>query len=248
VRSHTVIEAVGRPDGSTAVPRMLDSDQIGVRLTSPGRPGRPTVVHLIGTAAGPLGGDDMRVSVRVAAGARLEVRGSAATIALPGGASTAGEAGRYAIDLEVEDGGELVFAPEPTVVCARADLRSTTTALLAGSARLRIDERVGLGRHGEEGGDWTGRLVIVRDGLPLVRTTLSATQLRSAAVGARAILSLFASDPDGDCAFSASTSGTAVATPLARGGLLVTAFGPSIITALADRDRAEAASLVPLPA
>lgn len=243
MQSHALIEAALRPDGSTAVPRMLDSDQIGVRLTTPGRPNQATVVHLIGTAAGPLGGDDMRVSVRVGAGARLVVRGSAATIALPGGAATAGAPGRYTIGLEVEDGAELVFEPEPTVVCARADLRSTTTATLRGTARLRLDERVALGRHGEAGGAWSGRLAVTRDGVPLVRTSLSSTRLLAAAPGTRAILSLFTSDPQAGTRLVAGTHGDAVATPLARGGLLITAYGESISTALADRVGAENAAL-----
>ena len=104
MRSHALIEAARRADGSTALTRMVDSDHLGVRLTAPGRPGTPSVVHLIGTAAGPLGEDDVRVSVLVRAGARLVVRGSAATLALPGGAATAGAPGRYTIDLEIEDG------------------------------------------------------------------------------------------------------------------------------------------------
>lgn len=248
MRSHTLIEARLREDGATALVRMLDGDQVGVRLTTPGRAHHPdgsglpddsrpsgtaATVHLIGTAAGPLGGDDLRITVRVGAGARLVVRGCAATLALPGNAGSAGAPGHYRVDLEVEDGAELDFAPEPTVVCAGADLRSATTVTLHGSGRVRLDERVVLGRHGEPGGDWTGRLSATRDGVPLLRTSLDATLLREAAPGTRAVLSLFDSDPPPPA--RAGTAGRAVATPLARGGLLVTAFGPTVSGALAER-------------
>lgn len=134
----------------------------------------------------------------------------------------------------------------------RADLIARTRVEVRGSGRVRLDERVVLGRHGEPGGAWSGRLEVLRDDLPVLRTTLTARQLLDAAPGTRAVLTLIDTGPSGDASAEgarsarAATSGRAVATPLAAGGLLVTAFGPGMIAALADRDRAHAeATAVP---
>lgn len=51
-----------------------------------GRQTGPDTVHLIGTAATPLGGDTISVRISVAAGARLDVRSVAASLAMPGAA------------------------------------------------------------------------------------------------------------------------------------------------------------------
>jgi hypothetical protein len=74
---------------------------------------------------------------------------------------------------------------------------------------------------------------VTRDGTPLLRTTIRSDLLTSAVPGTRAVLSLFDSNPE--VPLEAGAHGQAVATPLARGGLLVTAFGPSVTAALADR-------------
>jgi urease accessory protein len=48
------------------------------------RPDGAVVVHLVGGAAGPLGGDHLALDVEVRPGAVLEIRSVAATLALPG--------------------------------------------------------------------------------------------------------------------------------------------------------------------
>jgi len=62
----------------------------------------PDTVHLVSTAATPLGGDSIVIRVIVEPGARLRVRSAAATVALPGRATTESTAHWY-----LEVAGEL---------------------------------------------------------------------------------------------------------------------------------------------
>jgi urease accessory protein len=55
-------------EGRTVVTAIRGGHHFAGRETGPG------VVHLVGTAAGPLGGDDVEIDVRVGPGARLAVR------------------------------------------------------------------------------------------------------------------------------------------------------------------------------
>jgi urease accessory protein len=199
---------------------------------------RPGVVHLVGTAAGPLGGDVLEVRLHVAAGATLTLRSAAATIALPhrdGGFS------QLLLEAVVEDGGHLDVGLEPLVACSGADVRSTTVLDLAGSATATVVEQVVLGRHGEDGGTWSGRTLADRQGAggeanPLLRHTLRSDLVAPA--GARAIASSVHLGPCQDGTWVAATSGVAVATPLAAGGLVVTSIGPDLATATRDHDAA----------
>jgi len=162
VRSRVEIVAELSASGTTALVRLRAEGQLAVRATGPGR------VHLVGTAAGPLGGDELEVLVRVGAGAHLAVHGVAASLALPG---AGGSPARALTRLDVGDGASLHYAPGPLVVCRGARLRTSTVIALAGSGRADVTEQVVLGRFGEPGGDWTGRVVADRDGHPLLRTT-----------------------------------------------------------------------------
>ena len=121
-------------------------------------------VHLVSTAATPLGGDVMRFRVIVEPGARLRVRSVAATVALPGPASLESHA-CWALDVA----GELDLDPQPTVVAGTAVHHAATAATLSDGARVRLRERVQIGRTGEWQGFWSGALRIDVDGVPLAR-------------------------------------------------------------------------------
>jgi urease accessory protein len=216
----TTVELVAEQRaGATVLPVVRAGGHFAVRRTGPGR------VHLIGTAAGPLGGDEIDVVVRIGPGARLSVRGAAATIVLP---SAHEAASTIRIRADVADGGHLDLAPQPTIVCAGADLTTHTTITLAGDARVRLLEEVVLGRSGEPGGTWRGRTSVTRDGVPLLRHTL-----RSELLGTRAIVS--AVDVTPDVPAGAATHGDAVRMPLAAGGCLITALGADLTAARRDR-------------
>ncbi|WP_433575327.1 urease accessory protein UreD [Nocardia brasiliensis] len=126
-------------------------------------------VHLIGTAATPLGGDELDIALVVGPGARLVVRSVAATIALPSAATPMSLAHwRF----EVSSGGELDFDPEPTIVAGGAHHHTVSTVRLAADARLRLRERVQIGRSGEAHGGWRGDLIADIGKTPLLRHRL----------------------------------------------------------------------------
>ncbi|MFC6012078.1 urease accessory protein UreD [Nocardia lasii] len=126
-------------------------------------------VHLIGTAATPLGGDELDITIVVRPGARLVVRSVAATIALPG-PDTLFSSARW--HFEIGAGAELDFDPEPTIVAGGAIHHTVTTVQVAPDARLRLRERVQLGRSGEDGGGWRGDLSADLGDIPLLRHRL----------------------------------------------------------------------------
>jgi urease accessory protein len=193
-----------------------------------GRQTGPTTVHLVGTAAGPLGGDEVTIAVRVGPGASLSLRSAAATVVLPG-LEVPGS--RLNFEAFVDDGAWLEVAPEPTVVCRGAVHEVVTSVALAGTGQVRLLEQVVLGRSGEAGGAWTGRLAVTRDGRPVLRHTL-----RSGLIGVRAIASLVDTSVTG----RAAVAGSCVAMPLAAGGMLVTGTGSAATALLAELEGAAA--------
>ena len=231
MRSRVEIVADVADDGTTVLARLHADGALAVRRTGPAR------VHLVGTAAGPLDGDVVDVHVVVRAGALLTVEGVAATIALPGLGHVPAT---WALAADVGAGARLVCAPQPLVVCAGARLRTRTAVTLAADASLDLVEQVVLGRFGEPGGDWTGRIVADVDGVPVLRQSQSAGLLtagprRAGDSAPRAIVSrLLFGAAVGQA--TPAVCGDAVACPLAAGGMLLTALGPDLRRALRGLD------------
>jgi urease accessory protein len=124
----------------------------------------PDTVHLVSTAATPLGGDAINIRVVVEAGARLRVRTAAATVTLPG--STTPESHAF---WTLEVAGDLDVDPQPTVVAAASRHFTSTRLELTGSGRVRLRERIQIGRSDERQGFWSGSLHADVDGSPLLR-------------------------------------------------------------------------------
>ncbi|SDK64166.1 urease accessory protein [Actinopolyspora mzabensis] len=200
------------------------------------------VVHLVGSATSPLGGDDLSLRVRVGAGARLLLRGIAASLALPGH----GPGGsRGSIDIDVEDGGTVEYLPEPTVVTSRAEHRAELSVRLADSARACFRETLVLGRSGEEPGGLVSSTSLERGGIPLLRHTFepgrqrlraSHTHLGGARVLANEVV-VWDRDPE-----PRSEADWALQ-PLAGGGSLTTVLTADTVTA--RRRLAEARAVHP---
>lgn len=129
-----------------------------------GRCTEPDTVHLVSTAATPLGGDTMTLRVVVEAGARLRIRTAAATMVLPGAATL-----QSAAHWELEIAGQLDLDPQPTVVAGGSSHRSTTRLRLAESGQARIRERVQIGRSGEREGFWSSAMHADVGSAPLLR-------------------------------------------------------------------------------
>jgi urease accessory protein len=121
-------------------------------------------VHLVSAAATPLGGDTIRVRVVVQHGAVLRLRSAAATMAMPG---TVTMESRASWDLEVA--GRLDLDPQPTIVAGQARHVTSTRLTVTGEGRVRLRERVQIGRSHERDGFWSGSLYADVDGAPLLR-------------------------------------------------------------------------------
>jgi urease accessory protein len=124
----------------------------------------PDTVHLVSAAATPLGGDAIHIRVVVEAGARLRVRTAAATVTLPG--STTPESHAF---WALEVAGDLDVDPQPTIVAASSRHFSSTRVELTGAGRVRLRERIQIGRSNERQGFWSGALHADVDRSPLLR-------------------------------------------------------------------------------
>lgn len=124
-------------------------------------------VLLVGSAAAPVGGDELVLDVLIGPGATGVIGTAAATVVWPG------EVGRDAWSssiarLRVGDGGHLDWGPEPVVSVVGSRHRASTWVDLVGSATATIVDEVSLGRTGEPPGRLDVELRVARDGLPLV--------------------------------------------------------------------------------
>ncbi|MGH8934468.1 MAG: urease accessory protein UreD [Egibacteraceae bacterium] len=156
--------------GVTRLSRLFATGTISL-WPLPGRAGGARV-HLVSRAAGPIGGDAVRVDVEVGPRARLTVTSAAAAIALPGpdGAWSAGE-----VHASVAKGGFLCWRPQPLLVTAGAAHRSAAHVDVEdGGVALWWEELV-LGRTGEAPGRLTARLSVDYAATPLTRHEVRVT-------------------------------------------------------------------------
>ncbi|MGP3635609.1 urease accessory protein UreD [Streptomyces sp. 24-1644] len=230
VQATARITAVPDGRGATALPVLESSGPLALRRTrSPLAPyARVTVV---GAMTAPLGGDRLAIAADIGDGARLTVDAAAATVALPGAAQDAGPA-TYDVRLTVGEGAELRWLPEQLVSAYGSELRMTTRAELAASARLVLREEQILGRHGETTGTLTTRLTVRRAGRPLLDQQLAygpgapgGWDGGAVLGGHRAVGQLLVVDPDFEeaCPEPRLLSPTAALTRLAGPAVLVTA-------------------------
>ncbi len=152
---HSDVLIVARRDRQ---PRIECAGGVAARSTE------PDTVHLVSTAATPLGGDTIAVRVIVEPGARLRLRSAAATVTLPG-RDTAESTSHW----HLEVAGDLDLDPQPTVVAGGSRHATSTRLSVAGSGRVRLRERVQIGRTDERQGFWSGSLHADADGQPLLR-------------------------------------------------------------------------------
>lgn len=223
----TVVEVVARagPDGRTVLPVVRASGQLAVRRT-----GRSSV-HLVATAFGPLGGDEVDIALVVERGATLAVRSVAATVALPARHDAVPSVQRIAATVH----GVLDLRPEPAVIAAHAHHIADLRVDLGPGARLRAREQVLLGRAGEDPGRWTGTTRIERDGRPLLHTTVGlgpGEPAWTAPVAERAYASIV---HIGDEETDVATGRNAVRLPL-PGGHVTTAWGTQLHCVVADAE------------
>ncbi len=123
-------------------------------------------LRLVGTAAGPLAGDDLSILVRLRPGAKATLRATGASVAQGRGQ---GDAAALSVRADLADGADLVADPGALVVCegSRIDVRVELT--LGAGAAVEWRELIVLGRTGEPPGRATLRWDVTRLGRPVLR-------------------------------------------------------------------------------
>ncbi|MEV6344572.1 urease accessory protein UreD [Actinoplanes sp. NPDC051851] len=220
-----VAEADGR--GGTRLAVLRGESPLLLRRTGP-RAGGMTV-HLVGGAAGPLRGDELRLDIEVGPGAALEMLSVAAQLALPGRPAPAS---RMTVTASVAAGGTLRWLPEPLIAASGCDHVAITRVTVAEGGSLLWRDDLVCGRHGEGSGD------MLQDSL--FRYAGSTVHRHELAVGPRApgwdgaavlgegraigtLVALGSGLPAPD-----ATNPHAAVMPLAGHGVLATAVGPDI--------------------
>lgn len=118
-------------------------------------------ISLSAGTAGPLGGDRLHLEVVVGDGASLVLNEISATLALPG---TTGDQSLMSIDVQVGEGANLIWLPEPVIAARGCDHRQEVRVRLAESARFLLREELIAGRHGEQPGTIAQRVRVTRGG------------------------------------------------------------------------------------
>jgi urease accessory protein len=153
-----------------------------VRGEDPGR----CELRLVGTAAGPLAGDNLELCLHLRPGARATLRATGSQLAQgrPGGGPAS-----VSISAELGDGACLFAEPGPLIACvgSRVDVR-VELALGAGAA-VRWRELIVLGRTGEPAGQATLRWDVTRAGRPLLRQLVDLSQPLPLLAGHRVLAS-----------------------------------------------------------
>ena len=177
---------------------------------------------LVGTAAGPLPGDDLGLAIAIADHARADLQATGASIAQ----GRSGERATTAMHASIGNYAHLRANPGPLIVCRGAAVDVTVTLKLTPTAHVEWHELVVLGRTGEEGGAVTLNWDVTRAGRPVLRQTIDLADpiLRAwngMTSGCRVLASVLLSGPSTD-ARTCVLSPTAVAQRVDDHTLLIT--------------------------
>ncbi len=147
-----------------------------------GGDGQVARVSLTAGAAGPVGGDDLALSIEVGAGSSLVLSEISPTLLLPG---PHGERSRMTVRIRVGAGGTLVWLPEPVIAVKGCDHLNDVAVELEVGARLFMREEALLGRHCESWGQLHQRISVRLEGRALYRQDLG---IGTPAAGTPAVL------------------------------------------------------------
>jgi urease accessory protein len=129
------------------------------------RPGASVArVSLASGAAGPLGGDDLKLDIHVRKGSVLVLKEVSAMLLLPG---ARGGCSHMHITVTVENDATFVWLPEPLIAAHGCDHVHHISIALEARARLFMREELLLGRHRERPGNLTQHLCVRRAGRSL---------------------------------------------------------------------------------
>jgi urease accessory protein len=230
MRAEARIVAVADGRGGTRLAVLRGESPLLVRRTGPRAPGGEVTVHLVGGAAGPLRGDDLRLEIEVGPAAQLEIRSVAAQLALPGRPGL--PPSRLSVHATVAENASLRWLPEPLIAAAGCDHQTLTHVEVAEGGSLLWREDLVCGRHAEQSGAVRADVTIRYARSTLYRHELTvgpaSPAWSSAAIlgGGRAIGALILAGPN--LPSPALLPGDAALMPLAGPGLLATAVGKDI--------------------
>ncbi|HKT56410.1 MAG TPA: urease accessory protein UreD, partial [Microbacterium sp.] len=115
-----------------------------------------------------LGGDSVRLDVRVASGCTLHIEDVGGTVAYDGEGRTA----TWDVRASLGDGARLTWRALPFVVADGASVERSMSVTLGAGASAIVRETLVLGRAGERGGTVVSRLDVTDAGGPLLVETL----------------------------------------------------------------------------
>jgi len=159
----TVVEVGVDSHGHTVVRQLRCEAPLLVRVID--EPGPVLHLALVNGAAGPLGGDTLRFRLHVGAGSHVVVGSVAAAMAQPG---PRGDASALFIDVVVDDGAILEWAPQPMVSVLDSNHRTVSHLTATATSRVTFREGMSLGRHGEPSGLLALRQRVVVDGVAVL--------------------------------------------------------------------------------
>jgi urease accessory protein len=179
-------------------------------------------LRLVGTAAGPLAGDDLSLSLSLRPGARAALRATGASVAQGGGGRT------LSIRADLGEGAELSGDPGALIVCrdSRVDVRLELA--LGPGAAVDWRELIVLGRTGEAPGHATVRWDVTRAGRPVLR---QFTDLTPGGLGGRRVLACALISGPAAAARTVVASPAAVAQRVDDHTLLVSVLGDDSVLA-----------------
>jgi urease accessory protein len=157
-----VIGTALRSDGSTSLPTLGSSPPIKLMNT-------PEGIYVVGAAASPLNGDRISLEIYVAPGTELKVRTVAASLAWPG---TSPVPSQFTINAKIGEGASLHWLPEPFVPVAGSLHRMVANVEVADGGEVVWREEIVHGRHNERPGELSSRLEITYANVPLLRQDL----------------------------------------------------------------------------
>lgn len=140
--------------GRTILADMRSEPPVSLRPTRRG-------VALVGSAAGPVGGDEISMTVDVGADASLYLEAIAATMVFP---SPTKASSHQDLLIRVADGGHLEWQGQPILPISGSLHVQRVRIELAATATLEFVDSVALGRTGQESGRLDAEIRVVRGG------------------------------------------------------------------------------------
>ena len=163
MKAHARVAVSASSDGTTRYDELRSDAPILLRPVN-------EALYIVGGAASPLGGDDLRLEIELQSGVSLVVRSIAASLARRGIHELSS---MMSISAHLAEKASLWWLVEPAVACFGCDHYVDVTVDMAENSNLYWRDELVLGRQGEESGKWSSRLSADIAGQPLVRSEFS---------------------------------------------------------------------------